>query len=116
MRNPFRFMGTLRLNGEKADKYIYKNLSVIVSRGDFDSEQNKKVGANQEVLHISFSSLNDSAMRERDISDCLDYFGLDRASHSFTFERCSAFPPHKLIKHYEQIQGVSKPQYGSFLS
>ena len=116
MRNPFKFVGISELCGEKVERYIYKSLSVVVSHGNFSVEQNRIVEVGQEVLHISMSSLNGSAMRQSDINTCLDHFGLRRSSHNYSFERKSAFPPHNLVKHFEQIQSSSGPLFDALPS
>ena len=99
MRSAFVYKGSSEAFGTKTDNYIYKGLTVVVSYGDFSYERHGTVKAGEKVLHISFSSRSSSPMNQKEINDCLDHFGIDRM----------AFPPHKLIRHYEQIQHIYNP-------
>ena len=109
MRSAFVYKGSSEAFGTKTDNYIYKGLTVVVSYGDFSYERHGTVKAGEKVLHISFSSRSSSPMNQKEINDCLAHFGIDRMAAYYTFEKKSTFPPHKLIRHYEQIQHIYNP-------
>ncbi len=107
MKNAFIYKGSSEALGTKTDNYIYKGLTVVVSHGDFSYERHQTVGIGENVLHISFSSRNGSVMRQNEINECLDHFGMDRSADCYTFEKKSTFPPHNVIRHYEQIKTIN---------
>ena len=109
MKSQFIYKGSTEAFETKTDNYIYKGLTVIVSYGNFSYERNQTVKADEKVLHISFSSRSSSPMAQKDINDCLDHFGIDRMLAYYAFEKKSTFPPHNLIRHYEQVQKIYTP-------